>query len=108
MTSTGASTIAAPRGPLLFMGALVAMLELRTESAARRFVDREGIPTVRVGRRLAVRASTFERWLAERETAPAPRRAALPPAPAPRLDLLRGPVNQGAGRGGRRRRGRCS
>lgn len=52
----------------LFRDDLAAVLGL-SPVAAVRFVRREGIPALRIGRRLAVRAATLARWMADAEVA---------------------------------------
>jgi hypothetical protein len=77
---------------LLFLDALAPVLGLASASATRRYVLREGVPFVRIGRRMAVRASTLDAWLAERETVAEGAPAGPPPvpeAPAWARDLLR-------------------
>lgn len=82
---------APPAAPLLLLlPELARTLGLRTTSAARRFVLREGVPHVRLGRkRIAVRAEALDAWLAAREEATRPPPSA-PPAPPPEWarDLL--------------------
>lgn len=77
------------RSPLLSLAALAGVFGLSSPSAARRLAIREGIPTVRIGRKCFVRAVTLDAWLEARESAATPA-AAAPSRPSPvALALLR-------------------
>ncbi len=69
---------------------LAVILGVRSRSAARRIVLREGIPYGHVARRIFVRRAALAAWFEGRET-PAPPRCAPPPVPPPppwAVDLL--------------------
>lgn len=76
---------------LLFLADLAPILGLASPSAARRFVLKQGVPFVRVGRRLAVRPVSLDAWLAERETRTEgpPVAPPVPTPPAWARDLLK-------------------
>lgn len=75
----------------LFLEDLAAVLGVRSRSAARRIVLREGIPFGHVARRIFVRRAALAAWFDARETVAEPRPGPLPvPAPPPwAVDLLK-------------------
>lgn len=54
--------------PVLGLGDVATLLGLRSCKAARRFIVRQGVPHVRVGRKILVLRSSLLRWLRARET----------------------------------------
>lgn len=72
-------------GGTLHGQSLADALGVKTASAARRAVRREGIPHVRLGRRLIVRASALDAWLCAHEEITGARQAAPPVPKLPEL-----------------------
>ncbi len=75
----------APAPILVLFGAdLARALGTSSVSGALRAVRREGIPHVRIGRRVGVRIAALDEWLKAREVATAPRPSPppIPEAPA--------------------------
>lgn len=88
---------------VLFLPDLALVLGVETPSAARRLVLREGIPHLRVGRRMAVRRQALLEWVAGREDSSGARPG---PPPVPRApnwtkDLLKGQRRSGGASRGR-------
>jgi hypothetical protein len=70
--------------PLVLYGHdLARALGVASVSAALRIIRREGIPFVRIGRRLGVRTAALDQWLRASETATEPRPAPPPVPQAP-------------------------
>ena len=81
---------------LMFLADVAIVLGHSSASAARRWLLREGVPTVRVGRRVAVRAEALRQHLEACETRPEPMpRPSVPPAPP---DWARQLLEKGRGR----------
>ena len=78
--------------PILFSGDVQIILQLRSDRAARAWMHRlalAGVPLLRLGRRLALRRSDFERALAAFELSPPRRCQVLPKIDPAYVEMLK-------------------